>query len=152
MVRATSYKPKIGRESSFAIGVRDLSLALSGVPQDDLLQLLFGRASSTPDGRPVVLSTGYHRLDHSIGPGWSLQVHTVPRSMKAQIRTTLIEDAIPRLLKPWLIARADLTGRYGEDVLDLIFAPADGTITAQPGPKRRDLEPILIPKRRRKRN
>jgi hypothetical protein len=137
--------------SSFAIGVRDISFALSGVPQDELLQLLFGRASSTPDGRPLVLRTGYHhRPDRGIGPAWSLMVQAVPRSMKGLIRTTLIEDAIPRLLKPWLLARAGLTGRSGDDVLDLIFAPT-GSIISQPGPKQRDLGPVLIRKQREKR-
>jgi hypothetical protein len=152
VVKVTSYKPRIGRQFSFAIGVRDISLALSGVPQDDLLQLLFGRASSTPDGRPLVLRTGYHYLpDRGTGPAWSLTVHAVPRSMKGLIRTTLIEDAIPRLLRPWLLARADLTGHSGEDVLDLIFAPTDGSIFAQSGPKQRDFGPVLIRKQREKR-
>jgi hypothetical protein len=152
MVKVTSYKPRIGRQFSFAIGVRELSLVLSSVPQDDLLQLLFCRASSTPDGKLVVLRTGYHFLpDRGIGPAWSLWVQAVPRSMKGLIRTTLVEDAIPRLLKPWLIARADLTGRSGEDVIDLIFAPADGSIIAQSGPKQRDLGPALVRKKREKR-
>jgi len=71
--------------------------------------------------------------------------------MKGLIRTTLVEDAIPRVLKPWLTARADLTGRSGEDVIDLIFAPADGSIIAQSGPKRRDLGPALVRKKREKR-
>jgi hypothetical protein len=77
-------------------------------------------------------------------------VQAVPRSMKGLIRTTLIEDAIPRLLKPWLLARAGLTGRSGDDVLDLIFAPT-GSIISQPGPKQRDLGPVLIRKQREKR-
>jgi hypothetical protein len=92
---------QIGRDCSYAIGVRDLSLALTGVQQDDLLDLSFWPRSPLHDDDLVVLRTGYHCLpDHGIGPGWSLSVRTVPRSMKAQIRATLIEDGIPRILKP----------------------------------------------------
>jgi hypothetical protein len=153
MIKLTPYKPKISRDSSFAIGVSDLAFALSGVPQDNLLQLSFGRASPMQDNKLVVMRTGYHHLpDHEIGPGWGVWVMAVPRAMKAKIRSALIEDAIPRLLKPWLITRANLTGRIGEDVLDLMYAPTDGTITAQSGPKRRGMEPALIRKQREKRS
>ena len=147
MIRATPYKPKIGRDYAFAIGLRDLAQSLNDVPQE--LQLIFSRASTTPDNKVVAMSAGYHHIpEHGIGPGWVIGVRAVARADKGQIRIGLIENAIPRMLKPWLIARVDLLGRRGEEVLELVFSPADGTFTTQPGYRRRALEPIVLGKGR----
>jgi hypothetical protein len=144
----TSYKPRIGRQESFAIGARDLSQALSGIPQGESIRLDFDRSYRRDDHLVHVMTFRYWYIPEFIPtfgglPGWRVSVRAVPRVLKHQIKTLLIEGALPNIARPWLFANADLFGRMGEKALDLVFDEAEERIRGFPGYTRRPLEPDL---------
>lgn len=144
MALLTSYKPRIGRQHSFAIGARDLSAALMGIPQIEVLHLAFWGNHQDNNGAHDVLSFEYAYLPEvGIGPGWTVRVNAVPRRLKHRIKAILTEHALPQTALPWLHARGDLFGRAGAEKLEFAYDEAEDRLLSRPGATRRKLEPRL---------
>jgi hypothetical protein len=139
------YKPKIGRQQSFAIGARDLSESLNGIPQEGHIQLAFRGVQSEDGGAHLVMTFRYAHEPRSGGrPGWTVWVSAVPREFKGRVTALLIGEALPKIARPWLFARAGLLGRAGEEALDLVFDHTEDKILGRPGLRNKGIEPILI--------
>src|SRR5262249_23602647 len=133
---------------SFAIGTRDLSQALSGIPQEGSLHVAFQEAYRKDD-ETFVMTFNYAYDDSKYGrlsraPCWTVWVRAVPRALKHKIKTLLIEDALPNIARPWLIARADLFGRMGQEALQLVFDEIEEKIRGRSVLTTRPLEPALV--------
>jgi hypothetical protein len=144
---STPYKPKIGREQSFAIGARGLSQALNGIPQEGHIQLAFlGACHKDSDLHRVMTFQYVYTPEFGGRPGWIVWVSAVPREFKGRIKTLLIDDALPNIARPWFVARAGLLGRIGEEALELVFDETQDRVLGVAGLTRKRLEPNLAPK------
>jgi hypothetical protein len=136
----TSSRSKHSKEVSYPIGAEALSRTLDGVPQHELITCDFYAGSPQHDrGKPqiYVLNVRYQKQARSFyhgksaevngvfEPRWSISVFGVPRQLRGEIKLLLLEQGLPDLVRPWLIARGHLTGQTGGSALWLEYVRAD---------------------------
>src|SRR5260370_29935771 len=92
----------------------------------DLLTIEFSFAKPAPWNRATYETTRYPVLGASYlkydgyGPKWSIRVESVPRPLKHQIQTKLMDEALPKI-RAWLVANAKTSGRDGGHHLTFFF-------------------------------
>jgi hypothetical protein len=133
---ATTRKAKIGKDYSWPVGAEAISAALLDVPQRELLSLAFG-----PDDRfharsglpPLVMEARYYFRGPSVSspnrplfqPTWEIRISAVPRTEKHQVKTLLLEQGIPELIKPWLFQMWGPDRREGSAGIYLLYEAAE---------------------------
>jgi hypothetical protein len=136
----TSARMKHSKELSYPIGAEALSRPLNGVPQQDLITCNFRTGyPQYDDGKPQfhVLQVAYEKrarnfhdgkfaLERGVfDPRWKIYVFTVPRYLRGKIKLLLLEQALPDVIRPWLIEKNHLTGQVGGSALGLEYVRAD---------------------------
>ena len=61
-------------------------------------------------------------------PAWTIHIFAVPVGHRHAINTLLLSDALPNVIKPWLMARQELTGTVGHHALSLDFEVANARL------------------------
>lgn len=139
----TSSRSKHSKEVSYPIGAEALSHRLEGVPQHDLITCNFYGGRPHDDGKPqiYVLNACYEKRSRRFSdsgsalergvfdPRWTIRVYAVPRQLRGEIKLLLIEQGLPDLIRPWLIAKSHLTGQTGGTTLWLEYVRADKVFT-----------------------
>ena len=131
----TRNKMKIPRTLSYPVGAKAISEALIGVPQFDELSVEFqfwnqlARRHGTATPYPV-LQAQYHgplrylsatkRTEGYHAPRWTISVDAVPRSLRHQIQSMIVNLALP-LVKSWLLANPHSIEREGGHGLTFSF-------------------------------
>jgi hypothetical protein len=130
---------------SYPIGAEALSQALEGVPQHAALTCSFcaGNTHQHLDKpRQLALSAAYNKRARSFYDGqdadargvflprWSITVFTVPRTLRHAVKLALLNDGLPNILRPWLIANAPMTGKTGGCAINLEFNVAEAKLVA----------------------
>jgi hypothetical protein len=140
----TCHRGKHGKSVNFPVGAEILSRALDGVPQHALIGCHF--TVGDMERRPVkdlehVMHVVYSRqlraFHHAqsadergvFDPKWAISVFAVPSTLRHPIRTLLIKDALPNIVRPWLIANGNVTGRTGSRALTIMFNSIEGVLT-----------------------
>jgi hypothetical protein len=136
----TSDRSKHSKEVSYPIGAEALSLALGGLPQQDLITCSFYSGYPQYDnGKPQfhVLHVMYRKRARSFydgksafergafEPRWHISVFAVPRHLRGAIKVLLLEQALSDFVRPWLVEKSHLTGQTGESALMLEYVRAD---------------------------
>jgi hypothetical protein len=135
----TSSRSKHSKEVSYPIGTEALSTALDGVPQHDQIVCDFYGGGQHDHGKPqlYVLNVRYEKqarrfsdsgsaLERGVfDPHWKISVFAVPRQLRGEIKLLLLEQGLPDLVRPWLIAKNHLTGQTGGSALWLEYVRAD---------------------------
>jgi hypothetical protein len=136
----TSSRSKHSKEVSYPIGAEALSQALIGVPQQEQITCSFYAGHPQyDDGKPqfYVLQVSYQKkarnFHHTksalesgaLDPHWSIAVFAVPRHLRGAIKLLLLEQALPDIIRPWLIANNHLTGQTGTTTLDVEYIRAE---------------------------
>jgi hypothetical protein len=123
----TRYKNRIAHTVSYPLTAKEISEALSDVPQADRLTISFWLYEPMDQrGKPrdilVVRYAGEARVrtEPPINDQWSISVAPVARAMRHQINGRLKEEALPAI-RAWLIERENLYGRFGGQSLSAIF-------------------------------
>jgi hypothetical protein len=121
---------------SYPIGAEALTRALDGVPQHAALTCSFyaGNTHQHLDKpRQLALSAAYNKRARSFYDGqdadargvflprWSITVFTIPRTLRHAVKTSLLADGLPRLLRPWLVGNAGFTGKTGSSAINLDY-------------------------------
>lgn len=146
----TSWRGPLTTGRAYPLGAEDLSRAFDGLPQLPLLTCSFvssrglsprRRAKIKPQhqGTPIeppiyhVLQIKYQQRERSIHagtydeergafePAWTVTVTAVPSDLRHAIKTKLLAEALPSAVRPWLLARADVTGALGSCEMDLRY-------------------------------
>lgn len=139
----TSSRSKHSKETSYPIGAEALSHGLSGVPQHDQIVCDFYGGRQYDQGKPqlYVLSARYEKRARQFSdsgsafergcfdPQWKISVYAVPRQLRGAIKLLLVEQGLPDLIRPWLIAKNHLTGQTGGSILWLEYVRADKVFT-----------------------
>jgi hypothetical protein len=149
----TKYRSKHSKEVSYPIGSEALSHALNGVPQQNLITCNFTAGSPQyDDGRPQfhVLHVTYQKqaqnFHHSksswergvFDPHWQIYIFAIPRQLRGAIKLLLLEQALPDVVRPWLIEKSHLTGQTGGSALAIEYVRADKVFVYT---KREDIAP-----------
>jgi hypothetical protein len=149
----TTHRDKHGKVVSFPAGAELLSRALDGVPQHEALTCSFFAGNIQQDpGRRVfhVMHVTYRKQARSFhhaqsagesgvfDPKWSITVFAVPSTLRHEIKMALVDQMLPDVVRPWLMEKADVTGRTGDCALVLEY-DADGKAMRQS--KREALQP-----------
>ncbi len=139
----TRYRGKHGKSVSFPVGAEILSRALDGVPQHALIGCHF--TVGDMERRPVkhlehvmhvVYSRQVRQFHHGqsaeihavFDPKWAISVFAVPSPLRHPIQTLLISDALPSIVRYWLIANGNVSGRAGNRALMIMFNTIDGVL------------------------
>lgn len=139
----TRHRDKHGKSVSFPLGAEVLSRALDGIPQHAMIGCHFIVADM--ERRPVkplehVLHVVYSKQmrqhhyakdadEHGVlDPHWSLSVFAVPSTLRHQVKELLVKDCIPNVVRPWLLANADISGRIGSRALAIMFDTVNGLL------------------------
>jgi hypothetical protein len=141
---------------SYPIGAEALSRALDGVPQHGMLACDFyaGNAHQHLD-QPlqIVLSVLYRKHPGSFNfgrdaasrgvfdPRWTISIFAIGRKVRHVVKTRLLVEGLPDLVRPWLHDMANVTGKSGECGLTLHFDIAEQLLV-------RRLSSALLPDRR----
>jgi hypothetical protein len=141
----TLHREKHSHLVSYPMGAEALSRVLDGLPQHQMLACNFfaGNTHQHLDKpRQLVLSASYHRRERSFNDGqnaeargvflprWSITVFAVPRPLRNAIKTALLSDGLPNILRPWLAENAGLTGKVGGCAINLEYDVAADTLVA----------------------
>jgi hypothetical protein len=135
----TTIRIKHSQELSYPIGAEALSRSLEEVPQRELITCSFSTGRQHDDGKPqiYVLNVRYQKQARNFyhgksaevhgvfEPRWEITVFSVPRQLRGAIKLLLIEQGLPELVRPWLIAKNHLTGQTGGSALWLEYVRAD---------------------------
>lgn len=128
----TGYKSEIPKTHSYPLGAKAISEALAGVPQWDHLKIDFsffwGFAKDRIPGVPyqvfTVAYSGYRE------PEWTIWVCPVLRTLKHEIQTKLIAEALPKARK-WLESCPNWTNREGGHRLTFFFDELSNELTTE---------------------
>jgi hypothetical protein len=125
----TQSRAKHSKFVSFPLGAENLSRALDGVPQHAALCCIFTAGNPHRDvGKKQfrVMHVLYRKRERSFydgddaesrgvfEPKWEIWVYDVRVEQRFEIKKALMEVGLPLMLKPWLIANAEVTGQSGE--------------------------------------
>jgi hypothetical protein len=142
----TRHRDKHGKAVSFPLGAEALSRALDGIPQHAMIACHFyvGDMERRP-AKPLehVLHVAYSQQQPNVftaasaaergvfDPKWSITVFAVPGTARHQIKTLLTTDALPHVVRPWLIKNEGVTGRAGSTALVIQFDTVNGVLTSE---------------------
>jgi hypothetical protein len=141
----TSSRAKHSKLVSYPVGAEILSRALEGVPQHPQLTCTFTAGNPHRDlGNEFfrVMHVHYRKRTRSFfdredaasrgvfAAFWEIWIYDVLIAHRADIKKALIETGLPDMVRPWLLANANIDGKVGEAVLSLEY---------------RTVEKILIP-------
>lgn len=136
--RTSTPKAKIGKDNSWPIGAELLSAALFDVPQSEFIQLEFAEAdriSLKEDRPPLVFEAEYYFKGAtifsprgSLSPSWRLVIRAVPREWKHNVKSLLLEQGLPQIVRPWLVENDGPPRREGSALLRLWYDPVDGRL------------------------
>jgi hypothetical protein len=133
---------------SYPIGTEALSRALDGVPQHPMLACDFyaGNAHQRLDElAPLVLQVSYRKQANSFfhgrdaasrgvfEPRWTINVFAVGRDFRHPVKSLLLAQGLPEMVRPWLIEMASVTGKTGEGCLTLKYDHITGTLVRSTG-------------------
>jgi hypothetical protein len=125
---------------SYPIGSEALSRALDGVPQHGMLACDFyaGNAHQHLDEPlQLVLSVLYRKHPGSFhfgrdaasrgvfDPRWTISIFAIGREVRHVVKTRLLAEGLPNLVRPWLLDTAGVTGTSGECGLTLHYNIAE---------------------------
>ena len=143
----TLDRPKHSKLLSYPIGTEALSRALDGVPQHGDLACNFfaGNPHHEQNKRQSVyfmaftyekVARSFHHAQsaEAVGvfdPRWRIHICAVPVETRAAIKKHLIEDILPNVVCPWLVEKANMTGRTGGAALILHYDRAADRITTE---------------------
>jgi hypothetical protein len=127
----TCDRGKHGKTVSFPAGAEVLSRALDGVPQHALIGCHFIVADM--ERRPVkplehVLHVVYSKQVRSQHHGKDADVFAIPSTMRHLVKTLLVRESLPNVVRPWLLANADITGRSGSRGLMIMLDTANSVL------------------------
>lgn len=132
----TKWRSKHSKLVAFPVGAENLSRALDGVPQHGEIACVFSGSVLQQDvGKTLiyVMSVGYtkHARNHShsgdaalrgvFDPRWEIWTFTVPATMRADIKTLLLETGLPDIIRPWLIENENITGKTGSSAIAIEY-------------------------------
>jgi hypothetical protein len=132
----TQSRAKHSKFVSFPLGAENLSRALDDVPQHAALCCIFTAGNPHRDvGKKQfrVMHVLYRKRERSFydgedaesrgvfEPKWEIWVYDVRVEQRFEIKKALMEVGLPLMLKPWLIANAEVTGQSGEAVFMLDY-------------------------------
>jgi hypothetical protein len=144
----TSSRAKHSHLVSYPIGAEALSRALDGVPQHSMLACSFyaGNAHQHLDEpHQLVLSVVYRKRARSFfdggdagsrgvfDPRWTISVFAIGREVRHAVKTSLLSEGLPKIVRPWLIDMAAVTGKTGECGLSLRYDVATSTLIKTAG-------------------
>jgi hypothetical protein len=139
----TRHREKHSHLVSYPLGAEALSRALDGVPQhgDFTCSFYAGNTHQRLDEpKQLALSVMYRRRERSfydgpnaeargvLSPFWAITVFAVPRTLRHPIKTALINEALPNIVRPWLIKNANITGKVGSSGFNLDYDVASATL------------------------
>jgi hypothetical protein len=144
----TQSKSKHSKYVSYPVGAVNLSRALDGVPQHAALCCIFTAGNPHRDvGKKKfrVMHVLYRKRERSFydgddaesrgvfEPKWEIWVYDVRAEERYDIKKALMDVGLSLMLKPWLIANAEVTGQSGEaafmldyDVEKRVLVPSQG--------------------------
>jgi hypothetical protein len=142
---STLYRDKHSNLVSYSLGAEALSRALDGVPQHAALtcQFFAGNAHQHLD-KPLqlVMSASYQRRNRSFHDGqdadargvflprWTITVFAVPRTLRHAIKTAVLTEGLPSIVRPWLVENAGISGKTGGSAINLDYHVADAILVA----------------------
>ena len=95
-------------------------------PTEHILHVVYSCSKST--------STGWN-------PQWSITVFAVPGNLRHSVRTQLLGQAIPDIVRPWLMQHGEVWGRPGNLGLSILLDVTEGTLRHEISEK---LQPELL--------
>jgi hypothetical protein len=144
----TLSRAKHSQLVSYPIGAEALSRALDGVPQHDMLACDFyaGNAHQHLD-EPLQLALSvlyckqarspHHSQDAGdrgvFDPRWTINIFAIGRDVRHAIKLQLITEGLPKMVRPWLIDMAAVTGKTGEAGINLRYELATGVLVQTVG-------------------
>ena len=146
----THHRDKHGKKVSFPIGAEVLSRALLGVPQHAMIRCHFyvgdmERRAAKPIEHVLhvvysqQLRAGHHSEDADargvFDSKWSITVFAVPGTLRHQIKTLLTTEALPNVVRTWLVAQGGITGRTGSRALVITLDTANGVLSSETNDK-----------------
>jgi hypothetical protein len=138
----TQHKAKLPKSQSYPIGAEAISEALTDAPHVGSLTLSFRAWSATALQRFLRQESPYPVLAVKYQPEWRpnygtcydeewhLTVHAVPRESRSVIARLLREQGMPAVA-PWLRSSEGAGWCARSHRLELVFSPADETLTAR---------------------
>jgi hypothetical protein len=130
---------------SYPLGAEALSRALDGVPQHAALACHFiaGNTHQHLDKlRQLALSSAYQRRERSFNDGqeaqargvflprWTITVFAIPKTQRHEIKTALLTDGLPNILRPWLVEHAAHLGKTGGCAINLEYDISEAKLVA----------------------
>jgi hypothetical protein len=140
---------------SYPIGSEALSRGLDGVPQHGMLACDFyaGNAHQHLDEPlQLVLSVLYRKHPGAFhfgrdaascgvfDPRWTINIFAIGRDVRHVVKTRLLAEGLPDLVRPWLLDSAHVTGKSGECGLTLHYDTAEQVLV-------RRISSALLPER-----
>ncbi len=149
----TRHKAKLPRTLSYPIGAEAISAALAGTPHAESLSLAFRDQAIWPASEfhrlirerlPYRIFAAEYRPAQKPGYGgnrrmledgwfdqkWELRVYAVPRELRPLASRLLRERGLPAVAD-WLQSSRRLGWEDHWQCIELVFSPADGTLTPQ---------------------
>ncbi len=141
MIFPTDSKDKIGKDFSWPLGAEAISAALSNVLQANLIGLQF----MSPDQislryhlPPLVFEATYYfrgptvfSPQGSLSTSWQINIRAVQRMQRHRVKTLLLENGLPNLIKPWLQENYRPDVREGDARVRLWFDPIEDCLIAR---------------------
>jgi hypothetical protein len=152
----TASRTKHSKLVSYPVGAEVLSRAFDGVPQHQAITCSFvaGNPQRTlTQEQTRVLDIRYRRRDRSFHDGenadslgvfqpkWEIWVYDVPVALRHEIKTRLVEDALPNAARNWLIKQAALDGKFGDAAICFDYNKIDKVLLVSEG---KDIAPEKI--------
>jgi hypothetical protein len=152
----TITRSKHSKFVSYPVGAEILSRILDGVPQHNAITCSFvaGNPQRTlSEEKTRVLDIRYRRRDRSFHDGenadalgvfqprWEIWVYDVPVAMRHEVKTLLVEDALPNAARNWLIKQASIDGKFGNAAICFDYSKIDKVLFVSEG---QDIAPVKI--------
>jgi hypothetical protein len=149
----TRYKSNLPKTLSWPLGAEAISMALADAPHAGDLSLSFAGSPVWPasafrrllrESRPYAVLVAEYRPRRRPGytgaashvergwyeARWELTVNPVPRGLRATAGALLRERGLPAVAE-WLRSSGQTGWESRHHRIELVFAPADGTLTPQ---------------------
>jgi hypothetical protein len=142
----TSYRSKLGKALSYPLGTEEISRVLEGVPQTSLSLSFYDKPTTfasefqrlLTEGQPyVILRASFTRRDWGIGVqvgdcngAWDITVYPTPRADRVVAHAQLLSVGLPAVRR-WLCMARPSTWYFGRKRCEVLFAPADGTVSVR---------------------
>ncbi len=138
------HRDRQGKSVSFPVGEETLSRILEGVPQHALIGCHFyvgdiERRAMKPiehvlhavhSRQAPNVFTAQSAADNGVfDPKWSITVFAIPGAMRHTVKSLLVGDALPTIVRPWFLSQSTITGRRGQASLLIEFDTVDGVLS-----------------------